>query len=103
MTGPSLPSPRVVCLPATHVLVPEEGETLLDAARRADVPLASSCASRGVCGDCVVRVLDGAEALSPPDDVELRWRTRTGRGGPAERLACRCTATGDAVISTTYW
>ncbi len=95
--------PTIHGLPAGHLLEAAPEETLLDAARRADVPLASSCAGRGICGDCVLRVVDGVAALTPADVAEEAWRKRTGRGGPHERLACRVRAVADAIVSTTYW
>jgi ferredoxin len=73
-------------------------ETLLDAARRAAVPLGNSCGGVGVCARCVVEVLRGAESLTPPTELELR-RGLDGR----ERLACQAIARGDVEITTTYW
>jgi len=95
-------SPVVIGLPRGHEFRPEPGEVLLDAAWRADVPLASSCGGQGVCGDCVVKIVEGAENLEPPDDVERAWFARHPRP-PAVRLACRLRVRGPAVVSTTYW
>ncbi len=93
----------VRCLPRGDVLVPRNDETLLETALRHDVPLASSCGGRGVCGDCVVRVLAGAANLTPPDEDELAWRRRTGKGGDALRLACCVRVRGPVEVATTYW
>ncbi len=79
------------------------GEDLLAAARRAGVPLAASCGGRAVCGDCVVRVLAGAENLEPAPQGEVAWRARTGKGGDALRLACCLRVRGPVEVSTTYW
>ena len=95
--------PRVLCRPRGYVVVPREEETLLAAALRSDVPLASSCAGRAVCGDCIVRVLAGAEHLSAPDADELAWRKRTGKGSDELRLACCLRVSGPAEVATTYW
>ena len=94
--------PVVIGLPRGHELRPEPGEVLLDAAWRADIPLASSCGGQGVCGDCVVNVVEGAENLVPPDVVEEAWFKRGDRP-PRVRLACRLLVRGPAVVSTTYW
>ena len=96
-------APRVLCLPRGDVLRPRPGETLLAAALRHEVPLASSCAGRAVCGDCIVRVLAGAENLTTPDADELAWRARTGKGSDTLRLACCARANGPVEIATTYW
>ncbi len=94
--------PTVIGLPAGHELRPDPDEVLLDTAWRCDVPLASSCGGQGVCGDCVVTIIEGAGNLAPPDVVERAWLDREAR--PADvRLACRLHVLGDAVVTTTYW
>jgi len=98
------PNPRAVrCVPRGDVVRPRAGETLLAAALRSGVPLASSCGGRAVCGDCVVRVLWGGQNLSVPDADELAWRARTGKGSETLRLACCLRVTGTAEVATTYW
>jgi ferredoxin len=77
-------------------------ETLLDVARRAGVPVANSCGAVGVCARCVVRVLDGAAALSPMTTIEARV-TRDRKCAPDERLACQAIVGGDCTVTTTYW
>jgi ferredoxin len=77
-------------------------ETVLDAARRADAPVGNSCGSVGVCGRCRVRVLAGAENLSPPTMIELRVSAQRGFE-PDERLACQAVVTGDVEVTTSYW
>ncbi len=97
------PEPIIVTgLPRGHAIRVEPGECLLDAAWRADVPLASSCGGQGVCGACAVAVVSGGENLEPPDVVEQAWRIRNA---PPDgiRLACRLIARGPAAVSTTYW
>ncbi len=77
-------------------------ETVLDAARRADAPLGNSCGSVGVCGRCRVRVLAGAENLSPPTLIEIRVSAQRGFE-PDERLACQAVVMGDVEVTTSYW
>lgn len=96
-------APRVLCRPRGSVVVPRPDETLLAAALRGEVPLASSCAGRAVCGDCVVRVVAGGQHLSPPDADELAWRARTGKGSDVLRLACCVRVRGPVEVATTYW
>lgn len=100
MPDPHLP--LVIGLPRRYEMRPEPGESLLDAAWRAGVPLASSCGGQGVCGDCAVRVVRGAENFTPPDAVESEWRRRRSPPGDV-RLACRSEVHGPAVVTTGYW
>jgi ferredoxin len=95
--------PVVLCRPRGDVVLPAPDETLLAAALRSEVPLASSCGGKAVCGDCVVRIVAGRENLSPPDADELAWRKRTGKGGDDLRLACCLRVRGPAEVATTYW
>jgi ferredoxin len=55
-----------------------DDESLLDVARRAGVPLGNSCGGVGVCTRCKVRVLAGAENLSPPTSIETRFGSARG-------------------------
>jgi ferredoxin len=43
----------------------EEGETLFAIARRAEVPIPPACVGKASCGLCRVKVVAGAEHLSP--------------------------------------
>ena len=68
------------------------GTTILDAARRAGIPVDSPCGGEGFCGKCRVvvregRVEPGATELLSPDQVEN-----------GSVLACRATVKADAVI-----
>jgi ferredoxin len=75
---------------------------VLDAARRAGAPIGNSCGSVGVCGRCRIRVLAGAENLSPPTTIELRVSSQRGFVAD-ERLACQAVVMGDVEITTSYW
>jgi ferredoxin len=77
-------------------------ETVLDVARRAGVPLGNSCGGTGICARCSVRVLSGAENLTPPTAIEVRVAER--RKLPRdERLACQAVVNGDCEVTTSYW
>ncbi len=79
--------------------------TLMTRCLIAGLPVASACSGRGACGKCVLRILEGGEALSPPDLHELRVLDRNGAEAD-ERLGCQ-TRVEDAlarvVVSTGYW
>lgn len=79
-----------------------EDETVLDVARRAGVPLGNSCGGVGVCSRCKVRVVAGAEHLSAPTSIEIRFGTARGFAAD-ERMACQAVVTGDCAVTTTYW
>jgi adenylate cyclase len=69
------------------------------------LPVASACSGRGACGKCVLRILEGAEALSPVDLHELRVLDRNGAAAD-ERLGCQARvedALTRVVVTTGYW
>ncbi len=72
--------------------------TLLELARRAGLPLASSCRGAGVCDACLVEVVHGEENLTPRTQAE-----QAARLPPARRLACQARAVGPVTLTTAYW
>ena len=94
--------PLVRFQPSGRALRVERGTTLLEAARRAGLPMASACGADGICARCGVRVIAGALALSPETKAEARQKLRN-RIDPALRLACRTAALGDVELTTGYW
>lgn len=70
------------------------GDTVLSVARRAGVSILASCAGRGTCGECAVRVLDGE--LDVVGAVEKRGLGRSSAAGV--RLACQAKIVGPVVI-----
>jgi len=78
------------------------GTTLLEAARRADLPVARACGAHGLCGRCGMRVLAGAERLEPEGAVETRAK-RHNRVDPAERLSCQVAPSCDVEVTARYW
>jgi ferredoxin len=77
-------------------------ESLLDVARRAAIPLGNSCGGVGVCTRCKVRVVAGAENLSPATSIESRFGSARGFAAD-ERMACQAVVKGDCEVTTTYW
>jgi uncharacterized 2Fe-2S/4Fe-4S cluster protein (DUF4445 family) len=80
----------------------EAGTRLLDAARRAGLPVASACGADGLCGRCGMRVLTGALHLSPEELGEAVAKRRN-RIAPELRLACRAGVSGDVEVTAPYW
>jgi uncharacterized 2Fe-2S/4Fe-4S cluster protein (DUF4445 family) len=82
--------PRVTFEPGGRVLVAEAGQTLLDAAFAAGVPLDSVCGGRGICERCLVVVAHGEVEA---DDA------RGGRAaGKGDVLACLARIVGDVSV-----
>ena len=71
--------------------------SLLNALVRGGVPIRHVCGGKALCGTCRVRVVSGAEALSPVAEGE-RERLFAVGASPEERLACRSYAFRDVEI-----
>lgn len=93
---------RVKFIPLATSATAKQNETVLDVARRANAPIGNSCGATGICARCRIRVVEGAENLSPMTTIELRTLTRTGFAD-GERLACQAIVNGDCGVTTTYW
>lgn len=78
------------------------GTSLLDAARRAGLPVASACGALGLCGRCGMQVLEGGAQLSAetPDESRVKRRNRIA---PELRLACRVRVANDIEVTAPYW
>lgn len=72
------------------------GLSVLELSRLNDVPHASVCSGRGRCGTCRVRVMAGADRLSPATDGERATLQRLG-AAPGERLGCQVRVLGPGV------
>ena len=78
------------------------GTSVLAAARALDLPIANACGATGTCGKCGVRLLDGAERVTPPGRREVRVAT-ANRVDPGARLACMTRVRGDCTVTADYW
>ena len=78
------------------------GTTLLEAARRSGLPMASACDADGICGRCGVRILAGADGLSNETANEIGVKQRN-RIEPELRLACRAGVHGPVEVTASYW
>jgi adenylate cyclase len=73
------------------------GFTILEASRWAAIPHASVCGGRGRCSTCRVRIVEGADELSPPAEAESRTLARIGNP-MSVRLACQVRPRGDVRV-----
>jgi len=62
-----------------------DGEPIREACENAGLPFACS---GGLCGTCIVRIIDGYENLSEPTSAELDFLGP--EGVKEERMACQC-------------
>ncbi|HEX5077729.1 MAG TPA: adenylate/guanylate cyclase domain-containing protein [Geminicoccaceae bacterium] len=85
---------RIVSLPDGVEFDAHEGETLLAAALRADLPLTHACGGRAKCSTCRVWVLAGLERCSSRTEAERALAGRLGLGDEV-RLACQLRPCGD--------
>ena len=79
--------------------------TLMVQCLGAGLPVASSCAGRGACAKCAMRILEGQTALFPPAPHEALVLLRE-RLPEDVRLSCQTCVRrrGDRVIlQTGYW
>ena len=95
-------SPVLVRVEPLGVIVPvEPGESLLDAAWRAELDWPTLCYGQAECMACRVEVVAGHESILPPDAEEsaaMRQRLPASQAGSNVRLACRMRLTGAALV-----
>ena len=90
-----LPSARKVSIEVGHT-------TLLEATRRAGLPIASACGENGACARCGLEILAGEETLEPATEREQRIKQRN-RIDPGLRLACRVHPRANLTVRASYW
>ncbi len=84
----------VLSLPDDRRFGVSPGESVLEAALKADVPMAHACGGRGKCSTCRVWVLDGLESCPAPTEIEAALADRL-RLSAEVRLACQLRPSGD--------
>lgn len=94
---------EIVFMPSERRVQIEAGEsTLLEATRRAGLPIASACGENGACARCGLAILRGNDSLDPPSEREQRIKQRN-RIDPRLRLACRVRPRADLTVRADYW
>lgn len=79
-----------------------DGTTLLEAARRAGLPVASACGAGGLCARCGLEIVEGLDSLPGESPLEREAKARN-RIDPRLRLACQVHPTSDLVVTAPYW
>jgi ferredoxin len=73
-----------------------DGYALIDMCEDHDTSILFGCRD-GACGACMVKVISGADKLSPMQDNEKDF-LETMAARPDERLACQCKVYGDVTL-----
>lgn len=94
--------PIVTFLPSKKTVEVEAGTLLFDAAKRAGLPVASSCSADNVCGRCNMQVVNGSERLSFQEAREIKLLQRD-RNPVSDRISCMTRVLGDCTVTTRYW
>jgi ferredoxin len=78
------------------------GTRLLEAARQAELPVASACGAAGACARCGLEILEAADTLPPESEREqdVKRRNRIDAG---LRLSCYIEVAGDMTVTAPYW
>ncbi len=71
------------------------GDSLLDAAIRAGIDLASACGGSGTCGQCRVQIIEGKTSPLSASEADLFTELELRNG---QRLACRTQAESDVRV-----
>lgn len=75
---------------------------LMDAVLQAGLPLGQSCDGIALCGFCRVKIVEGADNLTPAHGEEQKILAAQ-HAGADERLACCARISGPVTITTDYW
>jgi len=85
---------KIIAAPEGTHFESNEGDTLLEAALRAGLPLAHACGGRAKCSTCRVWVLEGLSACPARNEAEQDMAQQLGLGDEV-RLACQLKPAGD--------
>lgn len=88
---------RLTFTPGGAKVLAQRGDTILDAALDNGIDLPHECGGNCACTTCHIRILSGAEYLSPITDVE-EDRLASAEGlTPTSRLGCQAILLGGSV------
>jgi 2Fe-2S ferredoxin len=89
-------------LPSKRTVRVARGTSLLEAARRAGLPVARACDGEGVCARCGVQIVAGASQLEPESrsEAEAKRRNRVDSG---DRLSCQLKLERDVTVTARHW
>ena len=88
--------PKVTITTDNKTIDVPQNYAMIDMCEDHDTSILFGCRD-GACGACMIRVLEGAEHLSPMKDDERDF-LETMAAEPNERLACQCKVLGDVKV-----
>jgi ferredoxin len=94
--------PKVTFYPSGRIREVAPGTLLYAAAQAAGLPVASSCNAEGVCGQCNLAIVQGAENLSLKGPLEVRLLEKE-RHPADDRISCLTKVLGDCAVRAPYW
>jgi adenylate cyclase len=92
--------PTVQFLPSRRLQRVRRGTRLIDAVRRAGLPIAAACGDELLCAKCGVRILEGRVKRESAPEREAKARNRVP---PQLRLACAIRLQDDLIVTADYW
>ena len=90
--------PKVTFMPMGTVSDAKVGETILEVALNAAVPIQHACGGFCACTTCQVIVETGSENLAPMEEEEIETISRADGRVEKSRLACQARVKGDLTI-----
>ncbi|OGY88043.1 MAG: hypothetical protein A2233_04725 [Candidatus Kerfeldbacteria bacterium RIFOXYA2_FULL_38_24] len=78
----------------------EIGANLKEVAQAEGASIPFGC-EQGVCGTCLVKIVEGEENVSDVSDQEKETLESMG-AEPGERLACQCQIEGDITVTSAH-
>ena len=75
----------------------ESGKHLSESLDATNSPILFGCRT-GICGTCLIKVLDGQENITPPCDDEAEFLEIVAEGDKDMRLACKVVIDGNIHI-----
>lgn len=97
-----MPTSVLRCEPSGREVVVVHETNLMDAIHQSGLGLGQSCDGIALCGFCRVKILDGADNLSPMNEEEKKVLASM-HAAADERLACCAALYGPVSLTTTYW
>ena len=91
--------PKVRFIQGNFEVEAEEGESILEAARRVGAPQGDRCGGVCACSTCHVYVVEGFNNLSEMEDEEFDILDRAFDVRATSRLGCQAEVHGDIVVS----
>lgn len=88
--------PKVTITTDKKTIEVRDNYPLIDMCEEHDTSILFGCRD-GACGACMIKIIDGAEHISPMQDHEKDF-LETMAAAPNERLACQCRVSGDITI-----